>query len=195
MVRGKHEPANAGAGTTAPADSAVDLANLSEQVAALSSLSLDQIRVRWRKLFRRPAPAHLARYLLFRVIAYRIQANALGDLDKEAVRFLDAVAADWQKRRAAGETNSKRPPPIPPVPAKRSLKVGTILAREYAGELQRVIVLEDGFSWNGTPYRSLSEVARAITGTNWNGPRFFGLRDKTRAALAGDRNLGARRET
>ena len=158
-------------------------------------LSLDQLRVRWRKLFRRPAPAHLPRYLLFRVIACRIQANALGDLDKEAVRFLDAVAADWQKRRAAGETNSKRPPPVPPVPARRSLKPGTILAREYAGELQRVVVLEDGFAWNGKPYRSLSEVARAITGTNWNGPRFFGLRDKTRAALAGDRNSGAGRET
>ena len=74
--------------------------------------------------------------------------------------------------------HSKRPPPIPPVPDKRSLKPGTILAREHDRELHRVMVLDNGFAWNGATYRSLSEVARAITGTNWNGPRFFGLRDK-----------------
>jgi hypothetical protein len=53
------------------------------------------------------------------------------------------------------------------------------LVREHAGELQRVVVLENGFAWNGTTYQSLSEVARAITGTNWSGPRYFGLRDRT----------------
>jgi hypothetical protein len=54
--------------------------------------------------------------------------------------------------------------------------------REHAGTLHRVVVLEDGFSWKGATYRSLSEVARAITGTNWNGPRFFGLRDRPQPA-------------
>jgi Protein of unknown function (DUF2924) len=71
---------------------------------------------------------------------------------------------------------------IPPLPERRSLKPGTELVREHAGALHRVVVLADGFAWNGARYRSLSEVARAITGTNWNGPRFFGLRDKAKPA-------------
>src|SRR5262249_44275049 len=108
--------------------------------------------------------------------------------------FLDAVAQDWQQRRAAGNTSSKRPPPIPPVPAKRSLKPGTILAREHDGELHRITVLDEGFAWNGATYGSLSEVARAITGTNWNGPRFFGLRDKTKSPLLTADGTGAVRE-
>ena len=65
---------------------------------------------------------------------------------------------------------------------RRSLKPGTELVREHAGTLHRVIVVKDGFAWKGATYRSLSEVARAITGTNWNGPRFFGLRDRPQPA-------------
>ena len=149
------------------------------QVSALGDLDIHELRIRWRKLFRASAPPHLPRYLLLKVIAYRIQANAYGDLDRETARYLDRIAKDYQKRRAAGEiTSAKQPPPIPPVPDKRTLKPGTILAREYAGAMQRVIVVENGFSWDGKQYRSLSEIARAITGTNWNGPRFFGLRDR-----------------
>ena len=148
-------------------------------VAALENLDLHDLRIRWRKLFRSSAPPHLPRYLLLRIIAYRIQANAYGGLDRETARYLDRIGKDYQKRRAAGEiTSGKNPPPVPPVPEKRSLKPGTILAREHDGVLHRVIVAEGGFTWNDAKYRSLSEVARAITGTNWNGPRFFGLRDR-----------------
>ena len=152
---------------------------VSAAVAALEELDIHELRIRWRKLFRSSAPAHLPRYLLLRIIAYRIQANAYGDLDRETARYLDRIAKDYQRRRAAGETGSgKKPPPVPPVPENRSLKPGTILAREHDGLLHRVVVIEGGFAWNDTKYRSLSEVARAITGTNWNGPRFFGLRDR-----------------
>jgi hypothetical protein len=148
-----------------------------KSVAAQDTVTL---RRRWRKLLRKPAPPHLPRYLLVRMIAYRIQVDAFGDLDRETVRFLDQVAKDWQGRRRSGEIRPRKaPPPIPPVPSRRSLKPGSILVREHAGELQRVVVLENGFAWNGTTYQSLSEVARAITGTNWNGPRYFGLRDRT----------------
>jgi hypothetical protein len=147
------------------------------EVAGLSGLGLDDLRVRWRKLFRTTAPAHLPRYLLLRIIAYRIQANAFGDLDRETVRFLDKIARDREVRIASGG-KSKGAPPVPPVPEGRSLKAGTLLVREHEGTMQRVMVMEDGFAWNETTYRSLSEVARAITGTNWNGPRFFGLRDR-----------------
>ena len=65
------------------------------------------------------------------------------------------------------------------VPDRIGIRPGTVLVREWDGKPQRVTVLADGFAWNGTPYKSLSEVARAITGTRWNGPRFFGLREKT----------------
>ncbi len=195
MARAPKEVAQAGVAEAAPAASSSDVATLSQEVAALASLDLEELRGCWRKLFRRPAPVHLPRYLVLRIIAYRIQANALGDLDRETVRFLDAVAEDWQKRRAAGQRSSKRPPPIPPVPDKRSLKPGTILAREHNGELHRVMVLDEGFAWNGRTYGSLSEVARAITGTNWNGPRFFGLRDKAKPSLPAPEGNGAARET
>jgi len=153
----------------------VNSQTLEVEIAGLRDLDLTGLRERWQKLYGRPAPAHLPAYLLLRILAYKIQADALGGLDHETVRFLDAVAAGWKKRKAAGVRLGKAPPPVPPVPARRSLKPGTILAREHNGELHRVVVMQDGFAWNGKPYRSLSEVAHAITGTKWNGPRFFGL--------------------
>jgi hypothetical protein len=150
---------------------------LTHEIAGLKELDIEGLRVRWRKLFRAAAPPHLPKYLLFRVLAYRIQANALGDLDRESVRFLDAVARESEQRRSKpGYRRSKAPPPVPPVPDRRGLKPGTILVREHAGVLHRVVVMENGFAWEGKTFRSLSEVAQAITGTNWSGPRFFGLR-------------------
>src|SRR5215208_6541038 len=150
-----------------------------DEIARLGALDLDALRPRWRKLFRASAPPHLTRSLLLRIIAYRIQANAYGDLDRATLRFLDKIARARQGRRASGE-NGRGVPPIPPVDQRRSLKPGTELVREHAGALHRVVVVTDGFSWKGATYRSLSEVARAITGINWNGPRFFGLRERTR---------------
>ena len=155
---------------------------ISAEVAALNDLDIHELRIRWRKLFRKSVPAHLPRYLVLRIIAYRIQANAFGDLDRETARYLDRIAKDYVRRRDAGDIRSrKKPPPVPPVPDRRSLKPGTILVREHDGELHRVIAVEGGFLWSATTYKSLSEVARAITGTNWNGPRFFGLREKSEA--------------
>ena len=173
---GEDTGADAVAGTPVASSGAPDV---SAQLAALEELDVHGLRLRWRKLFRKPPPPHLPRYLLLRIIAYRIQANAYGDLDRETVRFLDRVAREREKRREAGGTSAKKTSPlVPPVLEKRSLKLGTILVREHEGELNKVIVVEGGFAWNETTYRSLSEVARAITGTNWNGPRFFGLRDR-----------------
>jgi hypothetical protein len=190
MVRRSSEPG--GAGANDPIDPALAPNNSAEklklEIAGLSELDIDGLRARWRRLFRSPAPSHVPKFLMFRIIAYRIQANALGDLDRETVRFLDQVVRDREERRKRmkpGVKASKAPPPIPPVPNKRSLKAGTILVREHDGVLQRVMVLEQGFAWNGGTYGSLSEVAFAITGTNWNGPRFFGLRNKGALARNG----------
>ena len=128
------------------------------------------LRRRWRMVFGRPAPEQLPRSLLQRALAYRIQADALGDLDRETIRMLDRLARDGRNGT------------IIPLPELRGTKPGTLLVREWEGMLHRVMVLEQGFAWNGQSFDSLSKVARAITGTNWNGPRFFGLREKRAVA-------------
>jgi hypothetical protein len=112
------------------------------------------------------APDHLSRHLLFRMIAYRLQAERLGDLDRDTQRFLHRAAAGNRKGDGLPEPGHRR----------HGFQPGTALVREWDGRSQRVIVLDEGFAWNGTTYRSLTEVAFAITGTRWSGPRFFGLR-------------------
>jgi Protein of unknown function (DUF2924) len=122
-------------------------------------------------VFQRQAPAHLTRHLLFAVIAYRIQADRFGDLDPETKQVLDRTVA-----KEAGAVTSAR---LASFDKKRTeLNPGTILVREWDRQSHRVMVMADGFAWNGQTYESLSKVAFAITGTKWNGPRFFGLRDK-----------------
>ena len=119
-------------------------------------------------MFRRTPPAHLPRHLLFRVLAYRLQADRLGDLDAESQRLLDATGSPEDAGKRAVEIKRQ----------STDVRAGTMLAREWNGRMQRVAVLADGFAWNGKTYPSLSKIAFAITGTRWNGPRFFGLRDK-----------------
>ena len=137
------------------------------ELVRLASADRNGLARRWRVLFGGPAP-DLPRALLKRILASRIQADAAGDLQAGTVRLLD--------RLGRGEIEEI------PLPELRAVKPGTLLVREWDGSLQRVMVLEQGFAWNGATYESLSRVARAITGTHWNGPRFFGLRDRGKAA-------------
>lgn len=155
--------------------------DLQTELNRLDSLDLHELRIRWRRLFRSPAPAHLNRPLLLRIIAYKMQANVFGDLDRETIRFLERIA----RQRKGGKPATRN---VPPVPEKKTLKPGTVLVREHGGILHQVIVSNTGFRWNGTHFKSLSEVARAITGTTWNGPRFFGLRDKTPSSLCEEKH-------
>ena len=138
---------------------------MSDRLAAdllrLNQSDLPSLRRRWRVAFGMAPPMTMPRWLLQRALAYRIQADALGDLDRATARSID---------RLRGEGT---PIPLPALPA---IKPGTLLVREWEGSLQRVMVLDEGFTWNGATYASLSAVALAITGTRWNGPRFFGLR-------------------
>lgn len=165
-----HLERGAAEGSAAPADhQTTKHEKVESELAALASADIHELRVRWRRLFRSKAPEHLSRSLLVRILGYRMQADAFGDLDRESLRFLDRIA----KQLAAGSDK-----PVPPVAETPSLKPGTVLIREHEGVLHRAVVTEGGYMWNGTTYRSLSEVARAITGTRWNGPRFFGLRDR-----------------
>jgi Protein of unknown function (DUF2924) len=141
------------------------VSELEEEIARLRDLGLSGLRARWQSVFRRKAADHLPRHLLFRMIACRLQAEQLGDLDRDTQRFLARIAAGTEK-------GDKFPAPRH---RRHGLHPGTALMREWNGRSQRVLVLDEGFAWNGTTYRSLTEVACAITGTRWSGPRFFGL--------------------
>jgi hypothetical protein len=145
--------------------------SVEDEIAHLRGLDLKGLRSRWQGVFQRPAPAHLTRHLLFSVIAYRLQADRFGDLDHATRQVLDRAVA-----KEAGPAMSAR---LASFDQKRTeLTPGTVLVREWDRQSQRVMVMADGFAWNGRTYDSLSKVAFAITGTRWNGPRFFGLRDR-----------------
>ena len=149
-----------------PADS--DRRSLDVEIARLRDLDVVELRVRWQNSFGRPPPRQLPRHLLFRVLAYRLQADQLGGLDGESQRLLDRTGSPEDAGQRAVDLGRRN----------AELRPGTVLGREWSGHMQRVTVLADGFSWNGKTYQSLSKAAFAITGTRWNGPRFFGLRAK-----------------
>src|ERR1700730_1732684 len=145
--------------------------SVEDEIVHLRGLDLKGLRARWQSVLQRPAPGHLPRHMLFAIIAYRIQADRLGDLDHETRQLLDLTGA-----RQSGTAMSAR---LVSFDQKRAeLTPGTVLVREWDRQSQRVMVMSDGFAWNGHTYDSLSKVAFAMTGTKWNGPRFFGLRDK-----------------
>jgi Protein of unknown function (DUF2924) len=155
--------------------------SIEDEIAHLRGLDLKGLRSRWQSVFQRPPLDHLPRHLLFAIIVYRIQADRLGDLDHETKQVLDRADA-----KSTGVTMSAR---LVSFDQKRSeLAPGTVLVRDWDQHSQRVMVVPDGFAWNGQTYDSLSKVAFAITGTKWNGPRFFGLRDKEDRLDAGIRS-------
>ena len=145
-----------------------DRKTLDVEIARLRDLDGGALRARWQDVFRRQPPPYLPRHLLFRMLAYRLQADHLGDLDGESRRLLDSAVSP----EAAGKRAVER------ARVTRDMSPGTMLGREWNGRMHRVAVLAEGFAWNGKTYPSLSKIALAITGTRWNGPRFFGLRDK-----------------
>lgn len=148
---------------------------VSQELAGLAELDLDTLRRRWRRLTGRSAPEHLPKQLLTRLVAYRIQADAFGDLDSQSFKLLGRIAEQRASGNAAGAVPTLESLNISSRGAK-SLAPGTVIGREHGGTMHHVKVLADGFAWNGHTYRSLSEVAFAITGTKWNGPRFFGVK-------------------
>jgi hypothetical protein len=145
---------------------------IEDEIAHLRGLDLKGLGARWQNEFAQAAPEHLTRYLLFRILAYWIQADRFGDLDAETNKVLAQAArrngrpSDVATGLAKLDQRRSAPPP------------GTVLVREWDRKSHRVTVLQDGFAWNGKTFDSLSQVALAITGTKWNGPRFFGLRDR-----------------
>jgi Protein of unknown function (DUF2924) len=165
--------------TAPPPESSLPLdASVLSIVADLEGHDLNGLRRQWRTHLGGEPPAHLQRWLLMRVLAYRLQADAFGGLDKSIHRMLRS-----NKDRDAATPFDRR---APQTRDGVGLKVGALLVREWNGKLERVMILEEGFTWNGQTFRSLSQIAKAMTGTNWNGHRFFGLRmGKTLAADVG----------
>ncbi len=142
--------------------------DVEEQLTALTQMPSHKLREHWRKIYRAEAPRRIPRDLLIRAIAYQIQERAYGGLDRKTKRRLRTLARSL-------ESDGRLP--LSPGP---SLKPGAKLIREWHGRTYRVAVLEDGFEFDGERYRSLSKIAREITGARWSGIRFFGLAKNTK---------------
>jgi hypothetical protein len=144
---------------------AIPQTDVLRQVALLREASTSDLKLRWRELFGREPPPFNRAYLQDR-LAYRIQELAYGGLKPETVARLEALG----ERLDGGNITLRR------IRADDRPIAGTRLVREYRGVEHVVVVLRDGFEFEGRPYRSLSSIARAITSVRWNGPAFFGLR-------------------
>jgi hypothetical protein len=154
-----------------PASSQSKAETIDLTIAGLGDLDFDQLRLQWRNHLGGTAPAHLPRWLLLKVLSYRLQAASLGDLDKAAVRSIRASQGEAMDFVGSPFKTRK-----PRTGDGTGLNPGALLVREWKGKLERVMVLDQGFAWNGQIFGSLSQVAKAVTGTSWNGHRFFGLR-------------------
>jgi hypothetical protein len=135
-----------------------------EALARLPDLEIGELRQHWRALYKAEASPHLSRELLVRAVAHHMQELALGGLRPQRQRQLRQIA---QQLKQTGAANT---------PLRPELKPGAWLVREWQGRTYDVLVLDGGFSWQGTHHRSLSALARKITGAAWSGPLFFGLK-------------------
>ena len=138
---------------------------LEAELQRIALLNIEDLRTFWPTRFPGGRPPPLSRDLLARMIAWRIQAERLGGLDAGTRKLLARLAVGHRE----------------PV---RRFRNGSVLVREYRGTLHEVTVVAGGFQWHGAIHSSLSRIARTITGTAWNGPRFFGLRDTANAGAA-----------
>ena len=145
-------------------------ADLATRLAALPGLSHSDLRAEWRRLYRSEPPKKIGRDLLELGVAWRLQEKALGGMSAPLKRRVAELAKTMETRGDLAQARAV------------TLKPGARLMREWRGMTHEVRMLEDGFEWRGTRWRSLSAIAREITGTQWSGPRFFGLEKTEKAA-------------
>jgi hypothetical protein len=138
--------------------------SLNQQLEALSKMERKALQGLWERLFLKPPNPSLRREVLIPIVSYRLQEVAFGGLKGSFKRQLSALAQDGSEGRKLLEGLTLRH------------KAGTRFVREWQGKLHEVSVLPEGYEYNGHIYRSLSEIARKITGTRWSGPAFFGLK-------------------
>jgi hypothetical protein len=148
-----------------------DFGGLASLLASLPGMRREELLEQWYALYDGDPPFKISQQLLIQAIAYRMQEHALGGLKPSTRRFL---------AKAAEEIHANQKITTPPA----TIKSGTRLIREWRGKIHEVMIVEEGVLFQGRQYRSLSEVARLITGVKWSGPLFFGLKvaDKARAA-------------
>ncbi len=149
------------------------MAEVEQAIAALAHMEVPELRAAWQRLHHTEPPARLGRDLLARAVAYKMQERMHGGLSKAMLRKFRAFA---ERLEADGGAV------LDPGP---TLKPGTRLVREWRGVTHSVVVLESGFDFDGQRYRSLSKIAREITGARWSGPRFFGLTHEKTSSSAG----------
>jgi len=152
-----------------PVVPATDYANteLENDLKALAAMPIAHLRARWRASFRTEPPPSFGPDLLRRRIAYFVQEQAYGGLSLSTKRELDRLI------KIAAKSKTGR------IQLPRRIKAGSVLIREWKGKSHRVTVMDEGYVYDDKKYETLSEIARLITGTRWNGPRFFGLRKQT----------------
>jgi len=158
--------------TGGPSHRETEEISVEARIIALDSLAIDQLRIEWQRLYRATPPTRLSRDLQMRGAAYKIQEQIHGGLSPSTRRMLRSLGgcADQPGR-------SRAAPAI-------ILKPGTTLVREWHQHAHTVSVLEDGFEYRGERYRSLSQIARQITGVHWSGPLFFGISKRRQAVEA-----------
>jgi Protein of unknown function (DUF2924) len=139
---------------------------LAAAIAGLTKLDAAVLKAQWQTLYGSAPPVRISRGLLIGAVAYGLQEQALGGLTPATHRRLLNAAGDPSKKD---------------IPARRELQPGTVVLREWHGVNHQVTVLEGGLEYRGQRYRSLSEVARVITGSRWSGPLFFGLKLRVEA--------------
>jgi len=157
----------------------IDDVALEAEIGQLPNLSLLELRNRWKTLFGHPAPKSLRRNFLARAVAYQMQVEAYGGLSVVTKRRLRAIASAVRNGDASAMLGGSR------------IRPGTQMIRQWQSTTHTVTALGDGFEWNGRTYKSLSAVANAITGTNWNGFAFFGIK----RASSGNKNASGPRRT
>ena len=150
-------------------------AKLSREIAALFDLGVSELKDRWRSIYGAGAPPRSSRKLLVSAIAYRMQERVLGGLKPSVRRLLERTSED---------AGSQRIPCTRPV---TRVSAGTVLIRDWQGKSHHVTVLDRGILYRKRNFRSLSHVARVITGCRWSGPLFFGLRGRTKEGSRGTR--------
>jgi hypothetical protein len=142
---------------------AVEMADIEAQILALETLTTRELQAEWSKVYRTQPPIRLSRDLLLRGVAYRVQEHAYGGLSLRIKRRLRTLSEGLDRREGADATPTLK------------LKPGTKLVREWRRQVHTVGVLDNGFEYQGQTYRSLTSIARRITGSGWSGPRFFGI--------------------
>lgn len=163
------------------------IAKMEAEIGQLPDLSYNELKQRWTEAFGIPAPKHISRQFLIKAVAHHLRERAGQGLSAKAKRRLREIAAAIREGRDDAISLGPR------------IKPGTRLVRAWQGRSHIVDVLADGFDWQGTRYASLSAVAKAITGTNWNGYAFFGVKrrpahNKNAAGPRRPRETGANSE-